>query len=326
MEKESNNNQVSSNVSEAQTKQSEQMNAAVKKPKKRSKILYNFSPFELTMIVLGILLAVLLIVVFYYLYNTAAHTNKAIPQNGLISSDIDKSWETRVVNSTQGLTVEYEVATSAVTGAPGVQVDSRITKETVEMLEDLRKAVPDENVTLLAGYTSVQNYADLYNARVEQLYDEGYSMSEAKELALQTIMLPGTDEHSTGLLVNVGIDGSLDPSVVAASQSYQWLITNSWKYGFILRYPEGKEDVTLHGYDPTAFRYVGLANAKAIHDSGITLEEYNAILAEQAAQQAAEEAAAAEAAAQAEADAQVQAEQDAATQAEASAQAEMPAQ
>lgn len=251
------------------------------------------SPLELTMVVIGLLIAIGMIVLFYYMYDSAKHSNKAISQNGLITDDEDKSYLTRVVNANSGLPAEFEVTTSSVTGNPGVFVDSRITKDTVELLQDL-KAHTDENVSIIAGYTSIQDYINQYSASVSELEDEGYSEAEAQAMTLAKMMQPGTDEHSTGLLINIGIDGSLDPELIKNSEAYRWLQQNAYKYGFILRYPEGKEDVTMHGYDPSAYRYVGRDLAAQLHTTGQTLEEYNAVQAEIAAQQAAAEQQAAE--------------------------------
>lgn len=255
---------------------------------------FHFSPLELTMMIVGLFVAIGLVVIFYYMYDSARHSLRAIPQTGLISSDSDKTWLTRVVNANSGLPEEYEVTVSSVTGNPGAFVDSRATKDTVELLDDLKSHV-NENVSIITGYTSVQDYINQFNSNVQRLMDEEYlSENEARTQTLATMMQPGTDEHSTGLLINFGIDGSLDPTTIANSQTYNWLVNNAYKYGYILRYPEGKEEVTLHGFDPSAFRYVGRELAKELHSSGQTLEEYNAMQAQIAADQAQAQAAAEE--------------------------------
>ncbi|MBR2937492.1 MAG: M15 family metallopeptidase, partial [Oscillospiraceae bacterium] len=78
------------------------------------------------------------------------------------------------------------------------------------------------------------------------------------------VALPGTSGHQTGLAVDVG----------STKEGHQWLANNGWKYGFILRYPEGKEEITGLDYEPWHFRYVGKELAKEIYDSGLCLEEY----------------------------------------------------
>ncbi len=269
---------------------------AKKKPRKKFNLLQRFTPLELTVLTIGLILALIFIAIFYYLYDSARKSNKAIPQNGIVASDTDKSWETFVISGNKPAAKEFAVATSTVNGTNGVQVDYRITKQTVKLLEDLKKHAEnsDENVNILAGYTSVEDYLNNYNTLVQQYKDQGYSTANANAAAQQRMMIPGTDEHSTGLLVNFGLDETINPASFKESESYKWLTENAYKYGFVLRYPEGKEEITLHPYDPSAFRYVGEDAAKIINSAGWSLEEYNADVAAQEAalQQAQQEQAA----------------------------------
>ncbi len=276
------------------TKSKKKSTRVKKKRRKKKTFLSRFSVFELTAIILGIFIAAALIAIFWFLYNSALKSNKAIPKSGLIASDEDDTWMTRVVNTTSPLSAEFEVATSAVTGAPGMKVDSRATKDTVDLLDHLKKEMEGsgEDVNINASYTSVKAFSDVYNTKVQNFMEnDNFSYEEAVNLTNTTVRPPGTDEHSTGLLINFGIGGVIDPATFKNSMSYEWLRDNAWKYGYIERYPEGKENVTLHQADPTSFRYVGKENAKAIHEAQQTLEEYNAAVAQQEAELAAQEAA-----------------------------------
>ena len=87
---------------------------------------------------------------------------------------------------------------------------------------------------------------------------------------------PGTSEHQTGLAYDfIGEDYTLKyKKEFSKSKEYKWLIDNSYKYGFILRYPEGKKDITGRDFAPWHFRYVGIELAKILHDQNLTLEEY----------------------------------------------------
>ena len=96
------------------------------------------------------------------------------------------------------------------------------------------------------------------------------AMKAAKEVAV-----PGTSEHQLGLAVDI-IDTNnwnLDESQ-ESMPTQQWLIANSWRYGFILRYPNGTTNITGIIYEPWHYRYVGCQVAKEIYERGITLEEY----------------------------------------------------
>ncbi|MCM1487619.1 MAG: M15 family metallopeptidase, partial [Firmicutes bacterium] len=85
------------------------------------------------------------------------------------------------------------------------------------------------------------------------------------------IALPGHSEHNAGLAMDIVSDtywsnhSDLDESFDQLPQ-YDWLIENSWKYGFILSYPKGKEDITGFIYEPWHYRFVGLEHAKKIHE------------------------------------------------------------
>lgn len=105
----------------------------------------------------------------------------------------------------------------------------------------------------------------------------GYRTSEKQaELFAQqqdgTAQQPGHSEHETGLAFDV--TARSDSGDFESTPQFKWLIENCWDYGFILRYPEGKEDITGIVYEPWHYRYVGVEIAQAIRESGLTLEEY----------------------------------------------------
>ena len=115
----------------------------------------------------------------------------------------------------------------------------------------------------------------LFDNKILRLIDEGVSAEDAPTLAATTVALPGTSEHQLGLAVDI-----LDTNYpyLDEYQQYtgaqQWLMEHSWEYGFILRYPNGTSEITGIIFEPWHYRYVGLEHAKAIHELGITLEEY----------------------------------------------------
>jgi D-alanyl-D-alanine carboxypeptidase len=89
------------------------------------------------------------------------------------------------------------------------------------------------------------------------------------------VALPGTSEHQTGLALDiVSSNNQTLEKEQEDTPEQQWLINNSYKYGFILRYPSEKSNITGISYEPWHYRYVGRETAKIIHDSGICLEEY----------------------------------------------------
>lgn len=86
----------------------------------------------------------------------------------------------------------------------------------------------------------------------------------------------GSSEHQTGLAYDlIGEDYTLKYKLdFSKSKEYKWLMDNAYKYGFVLRYPEGKKDITGLSFAPWHFRYVGIDLAKILHDQNLTLEEY----------------------------------------------------
>ena len=93
--------------------------------------------------------------------------------------------------------------------------------------------------------------------------------------AARWVAQPGTSEHQTGLALDIVAAGYqiLDEEQEDTAEQ-KWLMENSWKYGFILRYPSEKSDITGIGYEPWHYRYVGKAAAADIYRTGVCLEEY----------------------------------------------------
>ena len=119
------------------------------------------------------------------------------------------------------------------------------------------------NIRNVSGYRSYNNQKDLYN---------GYVSRNGQSKADTFSARPGTSEHQTGLATDIN---DVSDSFVNTS-AYKWLINNSYKYGFILRYPKGKEFITGYKFEPWHFRYVGIDVAKIVYEKNITYDEYYA--------------------------------------------------
>lgn len=102
-------------------------------------------------------------------------------------------------------------------------------------------------------------------------------LSEKGEEAYKTVALPGTSEHQTGLAIDVALsrDGVYWDEFDDTAPEIQWLMSNAYQFGFILRYPKGKEDITGYNYECWHFRYVGKELSMYMKENEIeTLEEY----------------------------------------------------
>lgn len=91
------------------------------------------------------------------------------------------------------------------------------------------------------------------------------------------VAIPGTSEHQTGLAIDIGayINKEYTNDIDENTDEYKWMIENAHRYGFILRYPQGKEDITGINFEPWHFRYIGYFLANELYDKKITLEEYH---------------------------------------------------
>ena len=141
------------------------------------------------------------------------------------------------------------------------------------MLEDCRKAglVP----YVASAFRTHADQVYLYNNKIQRLINEGYSEEEAKKLAGTVVAVPGTSEHELGLAFDLVDNNYRNLDEEQENTAVQkWLMENSWKYGFILRYPGDKSEATGIIYEPWHYRYLGKDLAKAVYESGLCLEEY----------------------------------------------------
>lgn len=147
-----------------------------------------------------------------------------------------------------------------------IKVDSRIAEQTKQFLAAARAVAPEES--LISGYRSVEEQTELYNERVAQLEATGLSHEEAERQAQAQVQVPGASEHQTGLAIDMSAPNGLSEEVV------QQIIALAPQYGFVLRYPEGKNAITGVDYENWHFRYVGVENAQYMVKHQLVLEEY----------------------------------------------------
>ena len=117
-----------------------------------------------------------------------------------------------------------------------------------------------------SGYRSFKYQQVVLDALIKEKGDEAFKL----------VALPGASEHQTGLAIDFAYyeNGIYNDDVKENDKEAIWLKNNAWKYGFILRYPKGKENVTGYNFEPWHFRFVGLKLAKYLFKNDLTLEEY----------------------------------------------------
>lgn len=141
-------------------------------------------------------------------------------------------------------------------------VDARCYDALVQMLADCEAAGIKYNFN--SAYRTIKEQTEILEIRTQEHMEEfDLSFEEAREMALDTVALPGTSEHNMGLAVDL-----------LGSKAIAWFQEHCWDYGFILRYTAEKEQITGITDEPWHFRYVGKAVALDMKDSGLCLEEY----------------------------------------------------
>lgn len=155
----------------------------------------------------------------------------------------------------------------------GHELDPLAAKEITRMVKDAKKDGVHINVT--SAYRTYAKQAALFANKIERLEEEGYGHAAAVEKAGTVVAVPGTSEHQLGLTVDFVTNSykKLDEGI-RNTKEYQWIAKNGWKYGYVIRYPKEKSDLTGIISEPWHLRYVGIPAAKLISDQDICLEEF----------------------------------------------------
>ena len=148
----------------------------------------------------------------------------------------------------------------------------KVEKKTLEAFRALQADLEKEGIYILldSTYRSVARQEEIWAE-----FEEEYGLDYVK----QYVAVPGYSEHHTGLVIDICVikDGVIinnNDDMIAERELFAKIHAKLADYGFILRYQEGKEDITGYAYEPWHFRYVGVEAAKAIAEQGLTLEEY----------------------------------------------------
>lgn len=156
---------------------------------------------------------------------------------------------------------------------PDYSVDSRIADAAKKMLKDAKKA--GMQIVICSAYRSVERQEQVFNDSLKDRLNQGMSYWDAFADNRLSVAEPGTSEHALGLALDLISNQytELDKGQEDTKEA-KWLKENCHKYGFILRYPPEKTDITGIIYEPWHYRYVGVEHAAKIMESGLTLEEY----------------------------------------------------
>lgn len=151
-----------------------------------------------------------------------------------------------------------------------------VTQETLEAYIELYNGMIKESggyMHVISAYRSYARQTQLYNTAVEAYIAQGKTTNEARSLALDTTQTPGHSEHQLGTTIDVSNNNDTNHDFYK-TKAGAWLAENAHKYGFVIRYPEDKVDITRISYEPWHIRYVGIYHATYMYVNNLCLEEY----------------------------------------------------
>ena len=207
--------------------------------------------------------------------NTSGVISSDTSSADLMKAEVDK-WYMKLVNPDNSVDQSFisnvdllEINSKYTSGS---QSSKMLDRRVVESFENMCKAAEEDGIAMISisSYRTYSYQENLYKNRVQRCINEGMSRTEAEKKAATIVALPGTSEHHLGLAVDIN---SVETSFENTT-AFRWLQENAENFGFILRYPKDKQDITKIIYEPWHYRYVGVEHAKAINDLGMCLEEY----------------------------------------------------
>ena len=197
--------------------------------------------------------------------------NKIHGKNEDIIVEEQEDWMLLLVNKDNPMPADYKPELASV--EDGHQVDMRIKSQLNSMLKDA--AADGLSLVICSSYRTNKKQEELYGNKVQRLVYEGFARDVAQIEAGESVAYPGTSEHQIGLAVDIVsknyqiLDEKQENTLEA-----QWLYKHCCEYGFILRYPKEKTDITKIIYEPWHYRYVGVKAAMYIMEHNICFEEY----------------------------------------------------
>lgn len=200
---------------------------------------------------------------------TVTHTEQTkSPSYTKLSKD---DWQLVLVNKQHPVPDDYTFTLGTIKGK--MKCDARIIDELTEMM----KAAKEDGINLMvcSPYRDYNRQTVLFNRKIDYYMEKGCSYLEAYKISSMTVTVPGASEHQIGLALDITSSTyyTLDEGF-GETKAGLWLKEHCDEYGFILRYPAGKEYITGIQYEPWHFRYVGKEAASVIMERDITLEEF----------------------------------------------------
>ncbi len=183
-------------------------------------------------------------------------------------------WQLVLINPTHSIEKELEMEFDEV---QGYKFDSRIAGKVRELIAAAKE--DGYSLAIVSGYRTMDRSRMLYANKIAEYQNMGYDEATAKVEAAKWVAPPGTSEHHSGLAMDI-VSGDYYTKYSDLVEAFEnepeavWLRENCARFGFILRFPKDKTDITGINYEPWHFRFVGEEHARTIMDQGLCLEEY----------------------------------------------------
>ena len=236
-----------------------------------------------------------------HFYDDAVYTYQSNVNEEILMTGLSKAYLV-LANKTYVLGEDYvpeELVTLTCRTTYPMKLESRAAEALYEMMDEMT-AAGITNTLVTSAYRSYARQVELFNGYLQheqstiseeayEYFDSEYlfqnylsqgktklSVADARKVVLSYSAEPGTSEHQTGLCIDF-ITEEMAGNLNTDFENYKvftWLSENAYQFGFILRYPKGKEGITGYTYEPWHYRFVGREVATDIHYSGLTLEEY----------------------------------------------------
>lgn len=183
-------------------------------------------------------------------------------------------WRLVLINKSHSIPEDYTFTLGSIKTEKGImKCDERIIPDLLKML----KAAKDDGIDLQISspYRDMNRQIYLFDKHIKSYMKQGMSYMDAYALTAQAVTVPGASEHQIGLALDIVCDNYIYLNEgFGDTDAGKWLAKHSYEYGFILRYPKGKEYITGIEYEPWHFRYVGTEAATIIASEDLTLEEF----------------------------------------------------
>lgn len=199
--------------------------------------------------------------------NSISNNDTATQVSTTVDNSVINEWNLKLVNKDNSVDRSYVPELEELND--GIMFDKRAISYLRNMINAMYK-VGIKNVWVQSSYRSYEKQEELFNRKVTYYKNQGKKQEEAERLAQTVVQRPEMSEHNLALAA----DFNTVTNEFEKTKAFEWLQKNAADYGFVLRYPKDKQDITGIVYESWHWRYVGKEHAKVMKEKGYCLEEY----------------------------------------------------